>query len=542
MSLDTAEVSGAGNDIFLDIKNGAGLSIFNTLPYIPAATKTSVGMAASAGVLNPARVNIADDEELQFQVATGYTGTTARGLKAAIIGTRSLLTGPPSAGTDLSGVTSTGLSNGATNGSVVLTMTAPAANGGIITGYKVEAKATSASVWSTAASSVGSLPTTVTTVNGSTSLSVGTSYDFRVSGINVAGTGLPSNFVSVTPLALTSAPASLNAVPGNNSAVLTWTAPSNLGGAASVNSYVVEAKPSSASAWTTATTVGGGTLTATVLAYDVTSVGTNLVNGTSYDFRVRAVTAAGSSLPITSANVTPTSAGAVPTYRAFAFAEKPAGSSFSTFISANNSGVTSFTSIPQGGDLIVMVVACPVDINVEVFPGTVTSLVDGSAFTQFGSEFIGGLNRYRVYTKVAGGSGGSSTTDTLYSVGGSSNWSGVINVWAVQNASAIDVLSGTMNQVNSDPASPSVSVSGSNDLLLSLAYWLKVGGTAPTTPSGMTLQRNGLNYNSSGSLGPGWNYSLARQALSGSGFVSSKTWTVTAPKPDAWDALTIAVK
>jgi hypothetical protein len=146
-----------------------------------------------------------------------------------------------------------------------------------------------------------------------------------------------------------------------------------------------------------------------------------------------------------------------------------------------------------------------------------------------------------VYTKIAGNSGGSGTSDTRYVIGGSSNWSGVVTMWAFSNSTLIDVASATMGQANSDPVSPTINATGNNGFLISLAYWYKTSASAPTTPSLMTLQRNSLNYNASGSAGLGWNYSTARQAIT-SGNTAPKTWTVASTKPAAWDALTIAVK
>ena len=555
MSVDTAEVAGAANNIFIDIKNGDGVSIFSTLPYIPATSKSSISMAASAGALNSSRVNIQDDEELQFQIVSGYTGTTARALKVTLLGTRSLLIGPPSAGTDLTARSSTGISNGTATGSVNLSMSPPASNASPITGYKVEAKSSGASVWTTALANVASLPTPVTTLNGSTLLTIGTSYDFRVSAISSVGTGLASNIATTTPVTVPTAPSSLTASPANNSVVLNWTAPTNLGGASSVLTYLVKGKLSSnvsSDPWTVITAVTGSTFTYTATLYDYNNP-SSLINGTSYDFQVIAQTAGGDGLPVTSSGVVPSASAPAPLYKSFAFVEKTTPSPNSAFVNVNNAGATDFissgstTDIPQGGDLIVAVLSCPnvFDTGVTLY---VPSSEAGGSFTQFGSDLVSNtLNTYRIYTKIAAGSSGSATSDTRYVFGGSSNWEGVVNLWAIRNASSVDIVGSTLNTPitpGTDPSSPTITTVSPNvnDLLLSIAHWYRTGTLAVSAPTGMTLQRYANNYANAGTLGAGWNYGAARQALTSAGTTSVKTWSITSPKPTAWDALTIAVK
>jgi len=77
---------------------------------------------------------------------------------------------------------------------VALAWTAPAANGDAITDYIVEYKLTNDSGWTTFSDGVST--STSATV---TSLTNGSSYDFRVSAVNGIGTGATSSVVSSTP-------------------------------------------------------------------------------------------------------------------------------------------------------------------------------------------------------------------------------------------------------------------------------------------------------------------------------------------------------
>jgi hypothetical protein len=92
-----------------------------------------------------------------------------------------------------------------------------------------------------------------------------------------------------------SAPTNLVAKAGNASVALTWSAPSNLGGASSV-SYTVTRNGSTAASGLTTTSFND----------------TGLANGTLYSYTVAAVNSAGASPASNTANATPTAAATVP--------------------------------------------------------------------------------------------------------------------------------------------------------------------------------------------------------------------------------------
>jgi hypothetical protein len=148
-----------------------------------------------------------------------------------------------------------------------------------ITDYTIQYSSNSGSSWTTF-----TLEASTATSATITGLTNGTSYVFRVAGVNGVGPGeYTAASSSVTPTAGTppNAPTSLAATAGNAQLALTWTAPSAPGSSA-ITGYTVEYTPSGGSAATVDT---GSTATSYTL--------TGLTNGTSYSVRVRAVSSAG---------------------------------------------------------------------------------------------------------------------------------------------------------------------------------------------------------------------------------------------------------
>ena len=163
-----------------------------------------------------------------------------------------------------------------------LTWTAPANGGSAITDYLVQYKLSSEpTVWTTFAHTSSSSAT-----NFVTGLTNAISYDFKVSAVNINGTGTASDVVTSIPIQSTpSAPQNLSA--GNtvsNQIDLTWSTPVSNGGA-SITDYLVEYKlTSEPTVWTTFT---HGASTSTSISV------TSLTNGLRYDFRVSAINSNG---------------------------------------------------------------------------------------------------------------------------------------------------------------------------------------------------------------------------------------------------------
>jgi outer membrane protein OmpA-like peptidoglycan-associated protein len=194
----------------------------------------------------------------------------------------------------------TGLSSMGGNGSAMLTFTPPTQDGGNdITGYEVS---TDGGVnWDDLTTADGSGDTLVGTVTGLTN---GTAYPVWVRAVNGRGFGVVSQGNSVTPQAVApGAPTSLIARVRDGATLLTFVPPAATGGSA-ITRYDVSID--NGVTWTVLTTTQatGDVRQGTV---------TNLVNGQTYQVRVRAATSAGPGPTSIAAGVTPQAAVPGPT-------------------------------------------------------------------------------------------------------------------------------------------------------------------------------------------------------------------------------------
>jgi len=97
-----------------------------------------------------------------------------------------------------------------------------------VNGYKIEIRPFCSGSFSVL---VANTTNTMTTYSN-TGLAEGICYEYKVSAINLAGTGNASNIASATTWTVPSAPTTLNVTALSNTALkLTWNAPSNTGGA-----------------------------------------------------------------------------------------------------------------------------------------------------------------------------------------------------------------------------------------------------------------------------------------------------------------------
>ena len=143
---------------------------------------------------------------------------------------------------------------------------------------------------------------TAATVTG---LANGTPYVFRVAAVNGVGVGaFTGSTAAVVPATLAGMPTALKAIRGNSEVQLTWKAPATDGGAP-ILSYLLQSSSDGGRTWATPIR-GASTATAAVI--------TGLVNGSSYVFRVAAVTGVGTG-PYTAktAAVVPATLPGVPT-------------------------------------------------------------------------------------------------------------------------------------------------------------------------------------------------------------------------------------
>ena len=171
---------------------------------------------------------------------------------------------------------------------VQVTWTAPSWNGGSpVTGYTVITSPDEGTCVSTGEAAA--------TCSG---LSNGTPYTFSVVATNAAGDSVASDASeAVTPRTVPGAPTDVAAVPGDHSALLSWTPPVDNGGAV-IESYSVSATPA------------GGLCEVT----GATALCSGLTNGTAYEFTVVARNVAGPSVAsVASAAVVPRTTPDTPT-------------------------------------------------------------------------------------------------------------------------------------------------------------------------------------------------------------------------------------
>ncbi len=235
----------------------------------------------------PGRIVVAGRHRAGTLARTGLAGIalglvlaagTAAGASGSIA--QAAFVAPPGqAVTETAPAAPTGLVAGTGDGQVTLSWAAPASGGGA-TSYNVYAGTSQDFRASTLRMTVRGLGATVS------SLANGTRYYFWVTAANGAGTSSSSNLASATPASATAPgpPAGLTASGGHGQVTLSWSAPAP-GGMSPVTGYDIYVGTTQA--------FRGGTP-----AYKLTGPGTrfvvtNLGDGTTYYFKVAAVSARG---------------------------------------------------------------------------------------------------------------------------------------------------------------------------------------------------------------------------------------------------------
>ena len=200
---------------------------------------------------------------------------------------------PPSAPSAPTGVRAT-----SGRGQVALSWTAPSVeHDETITDYHYSSD--NGTTWRSTGSTATSYTATQTSAATPANLTLGTSYTFRVRAVNDAGNGAQSASATATPYGVPGAPSNLQGSPGNRAVTLNWTAAAANG--RSITRY--EYSSDDGATWRTT----GSTATEYIVDQTSAASPADLVNDTSYTFRVRAVNSVGSGPRSGSVTVAPTS-------------------------------------------------------------------------------------------------------------------------------------------------------------------------------------------------------------------------------------------
>ncbi len=174
----------------------------------------------------------------------------------------------------------TGLGVVGGEGQLVLSWTAPTTDGGsAVNGYRIEWIST----LTVGAISGMALTTDSSTTHTLTGLTNGGLYSVTVAAVNAEGTGTATTAVQGTPYTRPGPPSGLGGVLVDGLLVLSWSAPGVIGGA-TVTGYRIEQRTTGGEWSVVKDNTGSGFTT-----YNVQG----LTGGTTYDFQVWAINAAG---------------------------------------------------------------------------------------------------------------------------------------------------------------------------------------------------------------------------------------------------------
>ena len=374
-----------------------------------------------------------------------------------------------------------------------------------------------------------------TTVNGITTntsfsgLINGTTYTFTVLATNNAGNSTPATSSSIVAYSLPSPPTSLSATPGNTSASIGFTPPTNTGGSAITNyQYSIN---------------GGGSFSAFSPADTTSPVSiTGLTNGTPYTIQLKTVTIAGASSASSSVVTTPattpdapTALSSMPSNGALSIAFTPPtntggsaitnyeystnnGSSYVAFSPAVTTSPVSITGLTNGQSYSVKLKA----VN-SMGAGTASSTVTGTPITT--------PNAPTSLSGTSGNSsatisfippiinGGSTITNYQYSVDGGTSFTAFsptttaspVTITGLTNATAYSIQLKAVNSAGAGPASASVSVTPTAFIPLagSLAFntgnYLKASPGMAVGSGAYTIECWFYNNSSWGTVSPNFN-------------------------------------
>ena len=283
---------------------------------------------------------------------TGLTSGTTYYIRLKSINIAGLSSGYAidSSGTLISNVPTTPGINSCTAGigQISVAFTAQASGGSPITGY----------YYATANTPVYTFTSTTTSPIVITGLASGTTYYVRLMAVNVVGN---SAATAATTVALTtSVPAQpvINSItPGNATAAISFTAPSN-GGSAITNYFY------STNNGTTFASVGNTNIPINV---------SGLTNGTAYSFMVKAANSLGNSAPSAAVSATPCLVPGAPSITGVVYGNQSVSVSFSAPGSNGGSAITGYKYSTNGGSTYTE--------TGTTSPFTIAGLTNGTTYT-----------------------------------------------------------------------------------------------------------------------------------------------------------------
>jgi titin len=316
---------------------------------------------ASSGTVSPIVITTVSSSAAVLVNGTSYD-VQIRAVNAIGSGTTTFSTAVtprtvPGSPTSVSGI--------AGDAQVSLVWSVPVSDGGsVITDYVVEFN--DGGSWTMFAD--GTSTSASATVTGLTN---GTSYTFRVSAINIVGTGTVSTVsTAVTPRTVPGSPTSVSGIAGDAQVSLVWSVPVSDGGSV-ITDYVVEFNDGDS--WTMFADGTSTSASATV---------TGLTNGQAYAFRVSAINIVGTGTVSTvSTAVTPATTPSAPTITAIS----PSNGSLSVAFTAGANGgsaITTYKYSTDGGSTFrtrdLRTPASPLVITKA--SGTESNLVNGTLY------------------------------------------------------------------------------------------------------------------------------------------------------------------
>ena len=336
--------------------NGGSTITGYTVTAADSTHSANGGQCTTSGSLSCTVSGLTNGDSYTFTVtATNTIGTGSPSAASKTVTPSPILPGAPT------GVSATN----AQNASSKVSWTAPADNGGsAISAYTVTASdaTTSANGGQTCKWTSGPLNCTVS------GLTNGDQYTFTVTATNAVGTGAASGTSNVViPATVPGAPTIGTATPGNQSATVTWSAPSTNGGNA-ITGYTVTAADS--------TTPANGGQTCKWTSGLLICTLTGLTNGDTYQFTVTATNALGTGAA--SSPSTPVIPAAVPGAPTIGTATRGNASAKVTWTAPTDNGspITGYVITPYRGSSSQTAVSVG-----AVSSTTVPGLVNGDTYT-----------------------------------------------------------------------------------------------------------------------------------------------------------------